>query len=51
MGNNSEAVLQAQPNDSNRQVRSLLKSSKPGSKTVFKYIAQVSVEEGDDMDD
>jgi hypothetical protein len=51
MGNNSQAVLQTQPNDSNRQVSSSLKSSKPGSKTVFKYIPPVSVEEGDDVED
>jgi hypothetical protein len=47
MGNTEPTVLQAQPNGSNSYQTSSnkLKSSKPGSKTIFKYINPVEVDE------
>ncbi len=51
MGNNPTPVLQTQQNSSNVPLSNALKPSKPGSKTIFKYITPVSLDETNEVDE
>jgi hypothetical protein len=51
MGNNPTPVLQTQQNSSNVSLPNSLKPSKPGSKTIFKYISPINVDETDEVNE